>query len=391
MGMRSQSRGDSVAKEVKEMAGMSEVERSVEDGDFEDQMTKTVLTPNKTAGGEMFNQQIINKIPEVVDDFLRNFLRRAGLSRTLKSFEAEWYSSAQILLAESLGMAATGVFFIPDALTFRQLLHSELQRVSAETHLLRQDVLVAGDRLLKVQRERDFHRLLYRQVAEEKNRLIEEFKQFKTHLESYEPVLRQLDDKYQAALRQKMLINLKKDRVQNNKQTKLHQEKSQIQEEKSIKRSNSAQKSLAKGTLTVHTKDFTAPSRISDAELPPEKYETLKSISSLKLSCSIRAHQLPISWIDLHPRKRILASASDDCSWRLWALPSQGEKVSVNVSGLPSHITLIKIQFFIMHYISAYNGHDKMLLYYYHNLFFKIYGPNRHIMVTSSLSILSLS
>lgn len=378
--MRSQSRGDLVAKEVKEMAGMSEVERSVEDGDFENQMTTTALTTSKTAGagGEMFYQQIITKIPEVVDDFLRNFLRRAGLSRTLKSFEAEWYSSAQILLAESLGMAATGVFFIPDALTYRQLLHSELQRVSAETHLLRQDVLVAGDRLLKVQRERDFHRLLYRQVAEEKNRLIEEFKQFKTHLESYEPVLRQLDDKYQAALRQKMLINLKKDRVQNNKQTKLCQEKRQIQEEKSIKRSNSVQKSLAKGTLTIHAKDFPAPSRISGAELPLEKYETLKSISSLKLSCSIRAHQLPISWIDLHPRKRILASASDDCSWRLWALPSQGEKVSVNVSGLSSHLILIKIQFFIMHYISAYNGHDKTLLP--PQFISKIYNSYRHII-----------
>lgn len=388
--MRSQSRGNSVAKELKEMAAMSEVERSVEDGDFENQMTKTALTTNKTAGGEMFNQQII-KIPEVTDDFLRNFLRRAGLSRTLKNFEAEWYSSAQILLAESLGMAATGVFFIPDALTFRQLLHSELQRVSAETHLLRQDVLVAGDRLLKVKRERDFHRLLYQQVEEEKNRLMEEFKKFKTHLESYEPVLRQLDDKYQAALRQKMLINLKKDRVQNNKPTKLCQGKSQIQEEKSIKRSNSAQKSLAEGTLTIHTKDFPTPSRISDAELPPEKYETLKSISSLKLSCSIRAHQLPISWIDLHPRKRILASASDDCSWRLWALPSQGEKVSVNVPSLSSHLILIKIQFFIMHYISAYNGQDKLLLYNYHNLFLKIYSPYRHIMVTLSLSMLSLS
>lgn len=374
---------------MKEMAGMSEVERSVEDGDFENQMTKTALTTSKTAGagGEMFNQQIITKIPEVVDDFLRNFLRRAGLSRTLRSFEAEWYSSAQILLAESLGMTATGVFFIPDALTFRQLLHSELQRVSAEKHLLRQDVLVAGDRLLKVQRERDFHRLLYRQVAEEKNRLIEEFKQFKTHLESYEPVLRRLDDKYQAALRQKMLINLKKDRVQNNKQTKLCQEKSQLQEEKSIKRSNSAQKSLAKGALTIHTKDFPGPSRISDAEPPPEKYETLKSISSLKLSCSIRAHQLPISWIDLHPRKRILASASDDCSWRLWALPSQGEKVSV--SGLSSHLILIKIQFFIMHYISAYNGHDTTLLP--PQFILKIYNSYRHIMVPSSLSILSLS
>lgn len=151
------------------MAASSEVDKTVEDGDYEDGTPKTdqTLVSSRAAGGRgAFLQQVISKIPEVVDDFLRNFLRKAGLTRTLKSFEAEWYGSAQRRLAESLGMAATGrVLFIPDALTFRQLLYGELQRASAETHLLRQDVLVAGERLAKVQRERSFHRLIYRQVS----------------------------------------------------------------------------------------------------------------------------------------------------------------------------------------------------------------------------------
>lgn len=151
------------------MAALSEVQKSIEDEDYEDGTPKTehtLVSSRAAGGGGTFPQQAISKIPEVVDDFLRNFLRRAGLTRTLKSFEAEWYGSAQRRLAESLGMAVSrGVLFIPDALTFRQLLYGELQRACAETHLLKQDVLVAGERLVKVQRERGFHRLLYRQVS----------------------------------------------------------------------------------------------------------------------------------------------------------------------------------------------------------------------------------
>lgn len=307
---------------------------SVEEEDFEEAMRQAASATVSIRKPGAFKQQIIPKIPEAVDDFLRNFLRRAGLSRTLKSFEAEWYNSAQKLLAESLTMAATGVFFLPDAVTHKQLLRSELQRVRRETDLLRQEVLVAGDSLVRMHRERDFHRLQYRRAAEDKNRLIEDFKQLKKHLESYKPALRQLDDKYQAALRQKMLISLKKDRVQNTAEVRLNQEKSQTKEEGSIKRSNSADKSPAKSTTTRPKKDTEFPvcSRLVDSHLAQVNSETLKSLSSFSLSCSIRAHQLPISCIDLHPRKRIIASASDDSSWRLWALPSEGEKVSERCS-----------------------------------------------------------
>lgn len=31
------------------------------------------------------------RLPEVVDDFIRNFFVRTGLTRTSEAFEAEWY------------------------------------------------------------------------------------------------------------------------------------------------------------------------------------------------------------------------------------------------------------------------------------------------------------
>ncbi|KAA8584699.1 hypothetical protein FQN60_008484 [Etheostoma spectabile] len=298
-----------------------EDERSLEEEDFEE---GAPATASRRHPGPP-EQQSVAEIPEAVDDFLRNFLRRAGLSRTLSRFEAEWYGSAQELLPG----AAT---FVPDALTHGQLLQSELETVRRDTDLLRQDVLVAGEALVRMQRERDFHRLQYRRVAGDKNRLMEDFKELKKHLESYEPALRQLEDKYQAALRYKMLISLKKDRVQSTTDAK----KAQITKEKSNKKSNGAEKSPARSPMSSrHPKDtdFPACSRLGNPHLAQAGFQKCRSPGSFSLSYSFRAHELPVSCIDLHPRKRILASASDDRSWRLWVLQADGEKARVTLIG----------------------------------------------------------
>ncbi|XP_034752808.1 sperm-associated antigen 16 protein [Etheostoma cragini] len=311
-------RKDKAQEENKE-----EEERSFEEEDFEEAAPSTASRRHPGPP----EQQSVAEIPEAVDDFLRNFLRRAGLTRTLSRFEAEWYGSAQKLLP----VAATGCSFVPDALTHGQLLQSELEKVRRDTDLLRQEVLAAGEALVRMQRERDFHRLQYRRVAGDKNRLIEDFKEMKKHLESYEPALRQLEDKYQAALRHKMLISLKKDRVQSTTDARQNQEKKLITKEKSNKKSYSAEKSTAKSPISNrHPKDtdFPACSRLGNPHLAQVGFQKGRSPGSFSLSHSFRAHELPISCIDLHPRKRILASASDDRSWRLWVLQANGEKVA---------------------------------------------------------------
>lgn len=303
--------------------------RSFEEEDFEEAMRETASTIVPIRNSAAFKQQIVTTIPEAVDDFLRNFLLKAGLSRTLKSFEAEWYNSVLKALAECLTMASTSVYFLPDALAHKQLLLSELQIVCRERDKLRQEVLVAGDSLVRMRRERDFHQLQYQRVAEDKNRLISNLKQLKKHLESYEPMLRQLDDKYQAAVRRKMLIGLKKDKIQNTTEVILNPEKLYVKEERSIKRNNSTGKSPSESTVIGPKKDNTLPICFRQVNCPQGQMnsEMLKVPRSFRLSCSIKAHQLPISCISPHPKKRIIASASDDCSWRLWALPSKVEKV----------------------------------------------------------------
>uniref|UniRef100_A0AAY5KEJ5 Sperm-associated antigen 16 protein n=1 Tax=Esox lucius TaxID=8010 RepID=A0AAY5KEJ5_ESOLU len=153
-------------------------------------------------------KQPISHIPEVVDDFLRNFLVKMGMTRTLDCFQAEWYEMLQRgLLKPEL------VEFVPDAYTHNQLLDNELKNVQRERDSYRKASLKAADTMIKLQKERDFHRLQHKRVVQEKNRLVEDIKRLKKHYESYEPALKQLSDKYQVALKQKMLISLERDRA----------------------------------------------------------------------------------------------------------------------------------------------------------------------------------
>uniref|UniRef100_A0A8C8B1B3 Sperm-associated antigen 16 protein n=1 Tax=Otus sunia TaxID=257818 RepID=A0A8C8B1B3_9STRI len=163
----------------------------------------------------------LSEIPEAMDDFFCNFLVRLGMSRTLDCFQTEWYELIErgVFTAEDAGL-------VPTAYTRNQQLEAENMRLRQDLENYKLAANKAKEAFLKMQKERDFHRMHHRRVVQEKNRLISDIKRLKAHYASYEPVLKQLTEKYQTALRQKMLTSLERDRavgyaesgVQNTKQ-----------------------------------------------------------------------------------------------------------------------------------------------------------------------------
>ncbi|KAJ6665308.1 hypothetical protein lerEdw1_004357 [Lerista edwardsae] len=150
----------------------------------------------------------LSEIPEVVDDFLCNFLSRMGMSRTLDCFQTEWYELLQrgVLEPKDVG-------FVPDAYTCNQHLERENTYLKKEMESYKLAASKAKGMLLKIQKERDFHKMHHKRVVQEKNRLINDIKRLKTHYSSYEPMLRQMNEKYQVLLREKMLTSLERDRA----------------------------------------------------------------------------------------------------------------------------------------------------------------------------------
>lgn len=168
-------------------------------------MSEAASNPVFGTNPESWKHQTVPKIHEALDDFLRSLLVRFGLCRTLRAFESEWYGSVQKELVEALHTAA-----LPNALEHQQLLRRELQRASRETARLRERVLRAAECFMRIQKDKDFHQKQYRQELSHKIMVTEHISMLKNRIEHCKLTLEQLDDKYEAALKEKMLLSLER-------------------------------------------------------------------------------------------------------------------------------------------------------------------------------------
>mgnify|MGYP002404300777 CR=1 FL=1 len=65
----------------------------------------------------------------------------------------------------------------------------------------------------KLRKERDFHKMHHHRVQQEKKRLSQDIEKLKTLHREYEAKYQDLSSKYEAAMKEKMLIKLERDRL----------------------------------------------------------------------------------------------------------------------------------------------------------------------------------
>ncbi|XP_041891311.1 sperm-associated antigen 16 protein isoform X2 [Corvus kubaryi] len=179
---------------------LSKVLQSIQEQTEDAQISasQSVLTSGKS----------VSEIREAMDDFFCNFLDRLGMSRTLDCFQTEWYELIErgVLTVDDAGL-------VPDVYTRNQQLETENLSLKKDLENYKRSVDKTEQALLKMQKERDFHRMHHKRVVQEKNRLICDMKRLKAHYASYEPVLKELSEKYQNTLTQKMLTSLERDKA----------------------------------------------------------------------------------------------------------------------------------------------------------------------------------
>ncbi|XP_077128372.1 sperm-associated antigen 16 protein isoform X2 [Ranitomeya variabilis] len=307
----------------------------------------------KCEGSPVSSQRPVSHRPEVVDDFLRNFLIKMGMMKTLECFQTEWYEMMQKGLLQP-----EAVSFVPDVYAQNQMLDSEIKSLKKEVETYKLAASKAKESMVKLQKERDFHRMHHKRVAQEKNKLINDIKRLKAHYASYEPLLRQLHEKYQTVLRQKMLTSLERDRAVGEvtglqatlknlesghkvdlplKKDDVKPKKEEGPTQKSIREARenellqegvalyNAEKDPNKQIGKAHPKDseFPPDNRVNPllAQIKGKSNHLLKT-SGYSLSNTLKSHELAVSCLALHPRKEILVTASDDRLWKMWSIPS---------------------------------------------------------------------
>ena len=102
---------------------------------------------------------------------------------------------------------------VPDVYIENKRLQKELARYIEETENCKKAALGARDLCIKMRKERDYHRLEHRRLANEKNKLINDIKRLKNHYAQYEPMLDRLKQKYEAAMKEKIMTKIDRDRA----------------------------------------------------------------------------------------------------------------------------------------------------------------------------------
>lgn len=175
----------------------------------------------------------------------------------------------------------------------------------------------------------------HHRVQQEKKRLNQDIEKLKSLHKQYELKYQELSNKYEAAMKEKMLLKLERDRLFT--KTEALQKSLQVAEEKIIKDTNETPKldlSKEKELRSPKLQQERKKGKIKLTPFPPDErpnpYATLpiepvnyKSAVNYK---TFPAHLMAISCLAMHPKKSIVATGSDDFSWKIWTVP-QGDLI----------------------------------------------------------------
>jgi WD40 repeat protein len=278
----------------------------------------------------------VSQRPQVIDDFIRNFLLKYDMKRSLDVFQTEWYE-----LQQSGKFKDSELQVVPDDYTRGQCLIEEVVLSRQELEKARMVAEKAKETWDKFRKERDFHRMHHRRVVQEKNKLIIDLKRLKRHYEQYEPTLTELRHKYEVAMKEKTLMRLERDRFAN-KVESLQKQLTQMQFDS---------KEEALGKDVVDAGDSTRRTRPREAPWPSEERTNPYWNANFEAS---RAHEMkrtqhfkgghlgPISRVAFHPKIPVIATVSDDHTWKMWSMPEgqlvlSGEGHKDWVSGIAFH------------------------------------------------------
>lgn len=271
--------------------------------------------------------------PSVVDDFIRNFLIKVGMARTLDMFNHEWYEFvAKGKLKED------DVSVVPDIYLRNQALDDQVKELRKQLDETRAITETAKGTWDKFRHQRDVHKMHHQRVLQEKDALVAKIKKLDKHVASYEPLLQELKAKYENSMKEKMLMRLERDR----QVAKAEALEAQL---KALGSGGSSSASKAKGDAGAPAPSSKGSSSSSasasssgkktkktenETKIPAhdganpflEKRFEPVNVERMELAKTCQGHGNSIAAIAFHPKNPIVATVSDDETWKLWSVPN---------------------------------------------------------------------
>lgn len=287
------------------------------------------------------SQSIKSSRAESADEFLRNFFIKFGMSKTLDSFQTEFYekkANGEVMDDEIPEVYARNLE-LSDELALLQQELDEARIISEKaggTNVNKNNQVDAGlpkssmrptDGIGKITHKLKYEKINHRRVQQEKSKLLKQLNQLKKVYEGNQGKFKELTQKYENIMKEKMIMKLEKERL-SAKVDHLQKSLAQIEEgsEEQIRDKTQFQSKLEETGVKKHKNKFQSgvPSEIppSDPENPAMGDIVEIMNSSLTLLKTFKGHLMGVTGLSYNPNKHILATASDDSTWKLWTIPN---------------------------------------------------------------------
>lgn len=247
---------------------------------------------------------------EAADEFLRNFFIKFGMTKTLESFQIEYY--------EKKANGETMECDIPEVYSRNLELSDQLaslQQQLDEARIISEKAKSTYDKLIK---QRDYQKINHRRVQQEKSKLNKQMNQLKKVYENNQVKFKELTQKYENVRKEKSFAQV---------QERSLEEPIAAAAAAAAAADKTAFKSKLEDTqIKKKKKKFQSgvPAEIpeTDPENPASQEMAEIMNSSLSLLKTFKGHLMGVTGLSYNPSKRILATASDDSTWKLWSIPN---------------------------------------------------------------------
>lgn len=259
--------------------------------------------------------------PELPEDYVRNYLLRKGMTKTLHSFQTEWYEMEFKDLHTDPAPEA-----VPDCYLEVARLEGEIQKLTNDLGATQSKGFNTTAASAKLKKERDYHRLAHRQIKQEKRQLQNEISQLHAHYEGLEATVARLTKKYAtvSVAKTNAVMDLEKSMKDVNDMMALSQKVLHLSQEASVASTPMAQDTgamlpppTAPNDDRPLASDSDMPSSPAFVEEDADDAPPLDS-SHLQLASTFRAHESGVSSLATNRAGTMLGTTADDGSFKTW-------------------------------------------------------------------------
>eukprot|EP00039_Didymoeca_costata_P031356 m.34338 g.34338 ORF g.34338 m.34338 type:complete len:581 (+) comp8709_c0_seq1:112-1854(+) len=256
--------------------------------------------------------------PETVEDYLRNFLFRKKMSKTLACFQAEWYGMVRNGLVDEANLE------VPDCYVQNSQLLDKVERLEKRNNLLEDALSGANKNILQLKKERDFHKLAHRGIKTENSELMSTIDRIQDQHDDIIKENKTLRKRYEVTKRKSTVADIKLEKTQQ-ELLKVTMRQTSISDDGEPNKTTEVPKTLS---------ETARPSAMSSSQLLPSTLlprdvagenvipMTITRAKELRALTAFQAHDSAVSSMAINTlpgvTSSVLATGCDDGSFRLW-------------------------------------------------------------------------